>query len=160
MKFLNRKTIGYVFMLACFAAAAIFAPESQDYYAAWAMLPAVAIFVFIILTKSVIEGFLWSGVLAVFIKYRWGFYLIYSDRIAGTITDPDNAYLIIVFLLLGVLITFFENERRGYLFCPQSRQKSQELQGCAFIDLDHELAVECGRLPLRLCHRRQPFADE
>lgn len=125
MKKISRKVWGYIIMLLCFAAVTIFAPVGADSYDAWAMLPPCFIFVFILLTKGVIEGFLWSGVLAVFIKFRWEVFTTYCGRVSETITNPDNVYLIIVFLLLGVLITLLKLSGAATFFARKVATKAK-----------------------------------
>lgn len=125
MKKISRRAIGYIFMLLCFVAVAVFAPVGEESYGAWSLLPALAIFIFILLTKGVIEGFLWSGVLAVFIKFRWEFFTTYCSRLSETITNPDNVYLILVFLLLGVLITFLKLSGAATFFARKVASKAK-----------------------------------
>jgi len=102
---INRKLLGYMLFIVCLISVALFAPVGVEDFGAWSMMPPLFIFGFILITKGVIEGFLWAGVLAVFIQHRWNVFTEYSAKVAAQITDPDNTYLIIVFLLLGVLIT-------------------------------------------------------
>ena len=102
---INRKLMGYILFVACLVLVALFAPVEAESYGAWSMMPPLFIFGFILLTKGVIEGFLWAGVLSVFIKYRWAVLTTYCAKVSEQITNPDNTYLILVFLLLGVLIT-------------------------------------------------------
>ncbi|MDD3206086.1 MAG: Na+/H+ antiporter NhaC family protein [Lachnospiraceae bacterium] len=122
---LNRRIWGYIFLVVCLIVVALFAPTGADYYGAWSLLPAAAIFIFILLTKGVIEGFLWVGVLAVFIKYRWEFFTTYCGKLSETIQDGDNVYLILVFLLLGVLITFLKMSGAATYFARKVATKAK-----------------------------------
>lgn len=122
---LNRRVWGYIFLAFCFTLVALLAPAGAEYYGAWSLLPAVSIFIFILLTKGVIEGFLWVGVLAVFIKYRWEFFTTYCGKVSETIQDGDNVYLILVFLLLGVLITFLKMSGAATYFARKVATKAK-----------------------------------
>ncbi|MFL0250533.1 Na+/H+ antiporter NhaC family protein [Clostridium neuense] len=112
----TRRILGYALMIIAFIISAIFTPKGAKYYGVWSMLPAISIFLFVILTKSVIEGFLWCGMLAVFIKYKLDFFTAYQDRVIKTITNSDNAYLAIVFLLLGVMIVMLKKSGAATYF--------------------------------------------
>ena len=122
---INRKVLGYILFFVCLAAVAVLAPVEAESYGAWSLLPAGFIFCFILLTKGVIEGFLWSGVLAVFIKYRWTVFTVYCSRVSETIQNPDNAYLIIVFLLLGVLIVALKKSGAATFFARKVATKAK-----------------------------------
>ncbi|MEH7109645.1 Na+/H+ antiporter NhaC family protein [Bacillus sp. JJ1764] len=121
----NKKILGYAFLIASFVISGIFAPEGAKYYAGWSMLPAVAIFLFVILTKSLIEGFLWSGMLAVFIKYKTNFFVEYQDHVLKTITDADTAYLAVVFLLLGIVIEMLRKSGAAAYFARVVAKKAK-----------------------------------
>lgn len=121
----NRKILGYVVLISSFIISGLFAPEGADYYSGWSMLPAIAIFSFVILTKSIIEGFLWSGLLAVFIKYKEEFFVQYQDQLLSTITNPDTAYLAVVFLLLGVVIEMLRKSGAATYFAQVVAKKAK-----------------------------------
>lgn len=122
---INRKLVGYMIFLACMAAAALFAPAGAEDYGAWSMMPPLFIFFFILLTKGVIEGFLWASVLAVFIKFKWELLTVWCEKVKEQITNPDNAYLIIVFLLLGVLITALKMSGAATYFARKVATKAR-----------------------------------
>lgn len=112
----NRKILGYIFIIGLFLVSGIFAPKGAEYYAWWSMLPPIAIFLFVILTKSVIEGFLWTGMLAVFIKYKDAFFTSYHDKVIKTITDEKTASLAVIFLLLGIVIVMLRKSGAATYF--------------------------------------------
>ena len=122
---INRKLVGYMIFLACMAAVALFAPVGAEDYGAWSMMPPLFIFFFILLTKGVIEGFLWASVLAVFIKFKWELLTVWCEKVKEQITNPDNAYLIIVFLLLGVLITALKMSGAATYFARKVATKAR-----------------------------------
>lgn len=121
----SRKLLGYILFIVCLVIVAIFAPVEAESYGAWSMIPPLFIFCFILLTKGVIEGFLWAGVLAVFIKYRWAVLTTYCAKVTEQITNPGNTYLILVFLLLGVLITALKLSGAASYFAEKVSAKAK-----------------------------------
>ena len=66
----HKRKIGYLMVLVCFVSVGLFTKGGQEVYGPWSLLPPVMLFVFAIMTRSVIEGFIWGGVLAVFMIQR------------------------------------------------------------------------------------------
>ena len=112
----HKRRAGYLMVAICFVLVGIFTKSGQEVYGAWSILPPVMLFVFAIMTRSVIEGFIWGGVLAVFMIEKSGFFTGYMGGIQETLTNADNVYLIMIFLLIGIFIAFLKKSGAAAYF--------------------------------------------
>lgn len=110
------RVLAYLMVLLCFIVTGIFCEAGQEYYGVWSILPPVMMFVFALTTKSIIEGFFWGGLLAVFIPNKANFFTAYNDGIMGTIANEDNVYLILIFLYIGVFIALLKKSGAAAYF--------------------------------------------
>jgi Na+/H+ antiporter NhaC len=78
-------------------------------YGAWSLLPAVTLFVFILVTQQVIEGFLWASLLGAVMVARGDFFGFWIDRLYTEVSNPDNLWLLVLLLCVGGLIGVFEH---------------------------------------------------
>ncbi|MEU6541557.1 Na+/H+ antiporter NhaC family protein [Streptomyces sp. NPDC047000] len=79
-----------------------------DVHGAWSLLPPVMLFVFVLITQRVVEGFVWGSALAVFMTHGWGFMTTYNDTLFKQLTNHDNLWLIITLLSIGGLVAVLE----------------------------------------------------
>ena len=92
------------------------------------------LFVFAIMTRSVIEGFIWGGVLAVFMIEKSGFFTGYMGGIQETLTNADNVYLIMIFLLIGIFIAFLKKSGAAAYFAGWLGSKTDNPKILLLID--------------------------
>ncbi|WP_432543700.1 Na+/H+ antiporter NhaC family protein [Kineococcus sp. SYSU DK002] len=105
----TRRTASAYAGLVVVLAVSLLAPSGTDAsYGWWSLLPAVTLFAFVLTTHRVIEGFLWSGLLATVIIYRGSVATAWFDALFGQITDADNAGLLVRLAAIGGLIGVFE----------------------------------------------------
>lgn len=130
----HKRKIGYLMVLVCFVSVGLFTKGGQEVYGPWSLLPPVMLFVFAIMTRSVIEGFIWGGVLAVFMIQRGDVFTAYMDGIQETIMDADNVYLIMIFLLIGVFIAFLKRSGAAAYFASWLASKTNNPKLLLLID--------------------------
>ncbi len=95
--------------LAVIALVSLLAPSGEEsFYGWWSLLPAVTLFGFILVTHRVVEGFFWSGLLAVVMIHRAEAPTAWMDSLYGQITDPDNVSLLVLLVAIGGLLGVFE----------------------------------------------------
>ncbi|MGY1604509.1 Na+/H+ antiporter NhaC family protein [Geodermatophilus sp. SYSU D00815] len=94
----------YVGLAAVFGLVAAAAPRGDSWYGAWSLLPAVTLFLFILSTQRVIEGFLWASALALFMVERGGLFTAWVDRVYAEVSNTDNLWLLLLLLCIGGLI--------------------------------------------------------
>lgn len=94
--------LGVVFLLS------LLAPSGDAEYGLWSLLPAVTLFGFILTTHRVIEGFLWTGILAVFMIHRLGLPAAWIGSLNEQMTDADNIWLLVLLTMIGGLLGVFE----------------------------------------------------
>ncbi len=73
-------------------------------YGFWAPVVMVFMFVFVLLTKNLLEGFIVSAFLVIFIRFRWAFLPAFVGDFTETLTDWDTIRLILIYLLIGSVI--------------------------------------------------------
>ena len=130
--------IGYAVMFLCYIAVALFAPhheltEEGAQYGAWTLIPPLAIFAFILLTKKILEGFFWSSLLVVFIKYRWDFMKGFVDDMFTQVTTWDNWWVIYLFLLAGTITLLFKYSGAGTYFARWIAKKIKNEKVAMFV---------------------------
>ncbi len=129
-----RTAIGYIFVALCFVVTAFFAPAvGSEYYGFWSALPPISIFAFILLTKHILEGFLWSGLLAVFIEYHETLFTQYIDETFTSVCDPDNFYVVLLFLLIGVVVVILKKSGASTYFARWISSKAKSSKTVLFI---------------------------
>ncbi len=121
----TRTAIGYIFMLICYLIAILLAPAKGSYYGFWSALPVISIFVFILMTKHILEGFLWSGMLAVIIEYHWVFFTQYIEETFNSVCDPDNFYTVLLFLMIGVIVIILKKSGASTYFARWISKKAK-----------------------------------
>lgn len=130
----HKHLTGYLMVIICFSLIAIFTKGGQDAYGIWSLIPPVMLFVFAILTKSVIEGFIWGGVLACFMVSRMSVFGDYMDGLQNTIMDADNVYLIFIFLEIGIFIAFLKKSGAAGYFANWLGSKTKNPKILLLID--------------------------
>lgn len=122
----NKNTYIYAGILAVFVAVALGAPANPGTYGAWSLIPPVVMFAFILLTQKVLEGFVWGGLLAVFMKYKWDFLLTYNEKLLKQVTTEGNLWLILVLLTIGSIVAILDKSglSRQFGLWAGSRAKS------------------------------------
>lgn len=103
-KMRRRTFIGYGFLAASIVAT-FFSPSGEGAtYGVWSLLPAVTLFVFVLVTEKVVEGFLWAGVIVTWMVVRADFVSEWVGSLTDQLGNPDNAYLIVLLALVGGLL--------------------------------------------------------
>lgn len=101
----RRDPIAYGLLLLAVIFAAIAGPGLSG---AWSLLPPLMLFVFVLATQRVVEGFVWGSALAVFMTHQWDFVTAYNDSLFTQLTNADNLWLIITLLSIGALVAVLE----------------------------------------------------
>ena len=78
-------------------------------YGAWSLLPAGTLFVFILVTQQVVEGFIWASLLGAVMLARGDFFAFWIDRLFTEVSNTDNLWLLVLLLSIGGLIGVFEH---------------------------------------------------
>lgn len=104
----QRTVAAYAGLLVVFLASLLAPAGEGASYEWWSLLPAVTLFGFILTTHRVIEGFIWSGALAIFMVSRADFFTAWMDALYGQVTDPDNMSLLVLLVAIGGLLGVFE----------------------------------------------------
>lgn len=121
----HKRLLGYFMVVGCFTAAGIFTIGGKEAYGAWSLVPPVMMFLFALLTQSVIEGFIWGGLLAVFMIHRQDTFVSYLDGISATLANEDNVYLILIFLFIGIFIIFLKRSGSAGYFADWLASKTK-----------------------------------
>lgn len=130
----HKRRVGYLMVVLCFILVGIFTRGGQESYGAWSVLPPVMLFVFAIMTRGVIEGFIWGGVIAAFMVERGGFFTGYMGGIQETLMDADNVYLLMIFLLIGIFIAFLKKSGAAAYFANWLGSKTDNPKILLLID--------------------------
>ena len=130
----HKRICGYLMVLLCFVLVGIFTEGGGDSYGAWSILPPVMLFIFCLLTRSIIEGFMWGGLLAAFMIHRGGFFTGWLDELQGTIMNGDNVYLILIFLFIGIFVAFLKKSGAAGYFANWLGSKTKNPKMLLFID--------------------------
>lgn len=105
----RQRTIAGYSGLAVIVLLSLLAPSGEDAsYGWWSLLPAVTLFGFVLTTHRVLEGFIWSGALAILMIHRGDFATAWMDALYGQVTDPDNMSLLVLLVAIGGLLGVFE----------------------------------------------------
>jgi Na+/H+ antiporter NhaC len=122
-------------VLLCFIGVALFTPQLEDgaSYGIWTMLPPVCIFAFILLTKKILEGFFWTSLLAVFMRFRWNILQGFIDQIFENVTNWDNWWVIYLFLLGGAITYLFKISGAGTFFARWIAKRIKSKKAALFI---------------------------
>jgi tetracycline resistance efflux pump len=159
-----KNIIGYCIVLLCFVAVALLAPQLEEgaSYGAWTMLPPLCIFAFILLTKKILEGFFWTSLLAVFMRFRWSLLTGYIDQIFEQVTTWDNWWVIYLFLLGGAITYLFKISGAGTAFARWIASKVKSKKAALFITslLGWPLSVDDYMSGLVLGSVMSPVLDE
>lgn len=112
----HRHQAVYAGLLLVFLVTALATPAHAGNYGAWSLLPSVTMFLFVLATRRVLEGFLWGSVLAVFMKAKADTLTAYNDIVFEQLTNADNLYLMLVLLSIGGLVSVLETGRLSEQF--------------------------------------------
>ncbi|WP_082926761.1 Na+/H+ antiporter NhaC family protein [Paenibacillus tuaregi] len=121
----NKNAVVYLAILIVFIIVGLFAPKGAETYGAWTLIPPVLMFLFVLTTRKILEGFLWGSIMAVFMKYKAQTLTVYNDKLVDQLKDPDNLSLIIIFLLFGCLIAIFERSGVAAAFGEWASKKAK-----------------------------------
>ena len=159
-----KNIIGYCIVLLCFIGVAIFAPQLEEgaSYGAWTMLPPLCIFAFILLTKKILEGFFWTSLLAVFMRFRWNILQGFIDQIFENVTNWDNWWVIYLFLLGGAITYLFKISGAGTFFARWIAKRIKSKKAALFVTslLGWPLCVDDYMSGLVLGNVMSPLLDE
>ena len=128
------RLVAYLMVAVCFVLVAVFTKGGEEYYGAWSVLAPVMMFIFAIMTKNIIEAFIWGGLLAIFMMQRGDFFTGYMFRIQDVFMDADNVYLIMIFLLIGIFIAFLKKSGAAAYFANLLGSKTDNPKILLLID--------------------------
>lgn len=131
----KKEYLGYAVMFLCYILVALFAPQlaEGENYGIWTLVPPISIFAFILLTKKILEGFFWSSLLTVFIRYRWGILGGFVDDVFENVTTWDNWWVIYLFLLAGAITYLFKISGAGTYFARWIAKKIKNQKVAMFV---------------------------
>lgn len=124
---MTRNLIGYGFIVLSFAVIGLLVPQFEEGVSlgAWTFIPPIAIFVFIVGTHRIVEGFFWTAALTVFLKYRAGFVGGFVESIIANVTDPDGWWILMLFMLGGIVTATFKISGAGTYFARWVAKKAK-----------------------------------
>lgn len=127
MKFFkdHKNKIMYAVLFLTFVYVGLFINAGMEDYGAYSLIPPILMFLFILTTHKVLEGFLWGSVLAIFMKYKAATLLTFNDKLFAQVTNPDNLWLIIVLLLIGGVIAVLDKSGASAVFGKWVSQKAK-----------------------------------
>lgn len=130
-----KNIIAYAFLAICFLVIGLFCPvlEEGENYKVWTLIPPAAIFVFIVLTSRIVEGFVLTAILTVFIKYRSGFVGGFVESIIANVTDPDGFGVLFLFMLGGMVTVLFKISGAGTYFARWIAKKAKSSKIALFM---------------------------
>jgi Na+/H+ antiporter NhaC len=106
----RRTVIAYAGLAVIFVLVLALAPHGEGAeYGAWSLLPAGTLFVFILVTQQVVEGFIWASLLGAVMLARGDFFAFWIDRLFSEVSNTDNLWLLVLLLSIGGLIGVFEH---------------------------------------------------
>ncbi|MBU5421481.1 Na+/H+ antiporter NhaC family protein [Cellulomonas hominis] len=106
----RRTLIAYAGLAVIFVLVLALAPHGEGAeYGAWSLLPAGTLFVFILVTQQVVEGFIWASLLGAVMLARGDFFAFWIDRLFSEVSNTDNLWLLVLLLSIGGLIGVFEH---------------------------------------------------
>lgn len=112
----NKNKVMYSVLFLTFIYVGLFIDAGMEDYGVYSLIPPVAMFLFILTTHKVLEGFLWGSMLAIFMKYKAATLLTFNDKLFSQVTNPDNLWLIIVLLLIGGVIAVLDKSGASNAF--------------------------------------------
>lgn len=130
----HKRKLSYLMVAICFILVGFLTESRQESYGAWSILPPVMMFIFAIITKNIIEAFIWGGLLAVFMLQRSTFFTGYMYGIQNIFMNEDNIYLFMIFLLIGVFIAFLKKSGAAAYFANWLGSKTNNPKMLLFID--------------------------
>ncbi|WP_410771070.1 Na+/H+ antiporter NhaC family protein [Fontibacillus sp. BL9] len=122
---IQQNKVVYLAILIVFIVIGFAAPKGAESYGAWTLVPPVVMFLFVLTTRKILEGFLWGSFLAVFMKYKAQTLTVYNDKLIEQLSDPDNLSLIVIFMLFGCLIAVFEKSGVAAAFGEWASKKAK-----------------------------------
>ncbi|QZN85480.1 Na+/H+ antiporter NhaC family protein [Cellulomonas sp. C5510] len=106
----RRTLLAYAGLAVIFLLVLAFAPQGEGAtYGAWSLLPAGTLFIFILMTQQVLEGFIWASLLGAVMLARGAFFGFWIDRLFTEVAVADHLQLLVLLLLIGGLIGVFEH---------------------------------------------------
>jgi len=126
MKKQARNIFGYgLFVILMVIIAVAAPPTGTENWGFWCALPVIFIFAFDISTGHIVEGFVWAGIMAVFIKNRWEVLTYYPDELMNTFMDGDSLYMFLLFLLLGIIFMILKKSGASTYFARAIAKKAK-----------------------------------
>lgn len=150
--FSDRKRVAaYAIMLVAFIIVGFFAPHEQasyyDYaeaveavdfdageelpeelqvdYGAWTLMIPALMFIFVLLTKSFLEAFIWSSFLTVFMRFRSEVILAFTEEQIGALLNYDNARMILLYFLIGSVLAAVSRGGGATAFANWAKKKAK-----------------------------------
>ncbi|RGW54670.1 hypothetical protein DWV67_04590 [Dorea formicigenerans] len=80
-------------------------PSDTIYASALTLLPIVTMFIYVIISKDFVQGFVFGTLLAYLAYYKLGGAAIFVDDITNTLADHDTMFTILTFFVCGGTIS-------------------------------------------------------
>ncbi len=119
---MNRKkvlsTAAYILIAVCFLLAFFAMPTFKKgaNFGIWSLMPPVMMFIFVLLTQHLIEGFFWAAMLSVVMRYKGATMTGFVDEVFTAITNWDNFWILWLFMLGGAITFLFRLSGAGTYF--------------------------------------------
>lgn len=136
-----RELIVYTLLAAVFVIVGVFAPTAGEVYGPWSLLPPAVLFLFVLSTHRVIEGFLWGTLLAVFTFHHGNLLTGVTDGLFAQLTNPDNLWLIIVLLSIGALIGVLDHSGSSHAFGAWATRLARTSRAARIVSFAAPLAL-------------------
>lgn len=118
--------------------------EYSVYYGPWTLVIPVFMFIFVMLTRSFLEAFLWADFLAVFMRFRTEIFYAYTEEQVAAFLNYDNARLIILYLTIGSILAAVARGGGAIAFANwvKSKAKSPKVSLVVMWLLDIVLSID------------------
>lgn len=113
-------------------------------YGIWNLIIIVVMFVFCVLTHSILEGFIWATSLTIFMRFRGDFIPAFMNEQINAVIDWDNARMLLLYILMGSVLAAFSKAGGGAAVANfvKSKAKSSKLALILMIVLDICLSID------------------
>lgn len=147
----KKRVAAYVMMISVFIIIALFAPSEklgyEDYqnvlstinfdagesmqaniivnFGVWTLVILAVMFIFVLLTKSFLEAFIWTSFLSVFIRFRADTIVAFTEEQISVILDYDNARMMLLYLGIGSVLAAVSKGGGAKAFAEWARKKAK-----------------------------------
>ncbi|WP_228518052.1 Na+/H+ antiporter NhaC family protein [Curtobacterium sp. VKM Ac-1376] len=136
-----RNVLVYAGLAVLFVVIGVGTRPHADWYGAWSVIPPVALFVFVLVTQRVVEGFIWGAVLAVFMYEHGDLLDGFDAALFKQLTTEDNLWLIIVLLSIGAFIGVLDRSGASAAFGRWAARLARNSTAAKIVTLAIPLAL-------------------